>query len=115
MRHAKKNRKFGRESKQREAFMRSLAINLIERNRIRTTRERAKELRPFVEKLITKSKIKSVATMRYLTAHVSEGAKKLLLNEIGPRYAARAGGYTRLRLLAPRISDGARMAIIELI
>jgi large subunit ribosomal protein L17 len=115
MRHSKKGKKFGRETKQRKELLRGLAEALIARGRIVTTRAKAKSLRPYVEKIVTRSKKNNIATVRFLSGKFKRTLVKKLLQEIGPKFADRAGGYTRIINLPPRSSDGAKMAIIELI
>jgi len=115
MRHGKTIRKFGRETKQRTAFIRSLAVSLIEHGKITTTETRAKELRPMVERLITRGKAeKSIASRRIVRALLPKKSADKIFSELGPRFASRNGGYTRITKLSPRASDGARMAVIEL-
>lgn len=116
MRHAKAGRQLRRTSEQKLALMRNLATSLIEAGAIETTEAKAKELRPFVEKLITKAKSGTLHARRLATRHIHkrEAADKLF-QEIGPRYATRAGGYTRILKTGHRKGDGAEMARIELI
>ena len=96
--------------------MRNLAISLIEHGAIETTEAKAKELRPFVEKLITKAKRGTLHDRRLAgrDVHVRHTAD-LLFNEVGPAFATRAGGYTRILRTGHRKGDGADMARIELI
>jgi large subunit ribosomal protein L17 len=96
--------------------MRSLAMSLIEHGAIETTEAKAKELRPFVEKLITKARSGTLHDRRLAGRHVQkrETADKLF-QEIGPTFAKRAGGYTRILKTGHRKGDGADMARIELI
>lgn len=115
MRKRKKGRKFNRKRDQRKAFLKSLARNLILKEKIKTTEARAKELAPFIEKQITRAKNKTLANQRYFLRFYSKETVKKLINEIGLRYKERKGGYTRIIKLGPRISDSAKMAIIELI
>lgn len=125
MRKRKIGRKFSRERDQRRAFLKSLAANLILKEKIRTTVSRAKETSRFVEKLIsqtinsgqaqTEAKEKLVTKRRLLAKLFSPTVNKKLFQEIGPRYKERKGGYTRVTKLGPRKSDGAAMAVIELI
>jgi len=96
MRHYNNKRKFGRNRNQKKALLNSLALNLIVREKIKTTEAKAKELRPFIEKLITKAKKNDVSTRRYV-----------------PKYKDKKGGYTRILKLGARKSDGAKMAQIE--
>ncbi len=121
MKHKKKGRKFGRKRDQRRALLRGLAGNLILKEKITTTEAKAKELRPFVEKLITKSKSAAVgkkdnlSVVRELSKNLPTGARKKLVSQIGSRYKERPGGYTRIVKIGPRKADSAKMAIIELI
>jgi large subunit ribosomal protein L17 len=116
MRHRKAGRQLRRTSEQKLALMRSLASSLIEHGAIETTEAKAKELRPFVEKLITKARNGTLHARRLAGRHVQkrETADKLF-QEIGPRFAKRAGGYTRILKTGHRKGDGAEMARIELI
>ena len=115
MRHGNNKRKFGRERKVRNALMNSLALNLIVRGKIKTTEPKAKELRPFIEKLVTHAKKGDIATRRVVIARLSNRKPevKKLFEVIAPKYADRKGGYTRVLKLGARKSDGAKMAIIE--
>lgn len=115
MNHGRKIRKFGRENDQRRALMRGLANALITHGRIQTTEAKAKSLRPYIEKLITKSKAQNLAARRSLVATVGVQSAAKLIKEIGPRFIERPGGYTRIRRLLPRVSDGAKMAVIEFV
>jgi large subunit ribosomal protein L17 len=116
MRHQKAGRQLRRTTEQKIALMRGLASALIEHGAIETTEAKAKELRPFVEKLITKAKAGTVHKRRLAGRHVQrrEIADKLF-RELGPRFATRAGGYTRILKTGHRKGDGAEMARIELI
>ena len=116
MRHRKAGRQLRRTSEQKLALMRNLATSLIESGAIVTTEAKAKELRPFVEKLITKAKTGTLHNRRLAGRHVAhrETADKLF-QEIGPRFASRKGGYTRILKTGHRKGDGAEMARIELI
>lgn len=111
----KKGRKFGREKTQRRAMMNTLASSLIVHGSIETTECKAKELRSFVEKIITKSKAGGLANTRLVRGSLSSLATKKVFTEIAPKYTDRKGGYTRVIKLPRRISDGAKMAIIELV
>jgi large subunit ribosomal protein L17 len=117
MRHHNANRKFGRSSNQRHALLKGLTASLIEKGRIVTTEAKAKELRPTVEKLVTKAKNPTLASRRLLLAGLynNEAVVSTLINDIAPRYAERAGGYTRIIKLAPRKSDASPMAVIEFV
>jgi large subunit ribosomal protein L17 len=116
MRHRKAGRQLRRTSEQKLALMRGLATSLIEHEQIVTTEAKAKELRPFVEKLITKAKEGTLHARRLAGRHVHKrAAADKLFQEIGPRYKSRAGGYTRILKTGHRKGDGAEMARIELI
>ena len=119
MRHHNSIRKFGLEQNGRRALLRSLAISLIDCGRIETTEAKAKELRPYVEPLITKAQQNTPATLRYLVSRLGSGSQtaivKKLVETIAPKYKKRSGGYTRIIKSAIRQSDGARMAVIEFI
>ncbi|MBX4198379.1 50S ribosomal protein L17 [Candidatus Parcubacteria bacterium] len=115
MRHHNVNRKFGLKTGPRKALMRSLALSLVTREKIQTTEAKAKELRPFVEKLITRSMADTVANRRFLITQLGpQGAKKLIAT-IGPKFKDRKGGYTRVIKLPARMSDGSKMAQIEFV
>ena len=119
MRHHNKNKKFGRERKQRIALMRSLAIALIKNEKIETTEAKAKVIRSYVEKLITKGKKGDLATRRLLNSKLGSGGDlvaKKIIEDLAKRYADRPGGYLRIVKTGNRIgSDGAPMAIIEFV
>lgn len=115
MRKLKKGRKLSRERGQRKALLKSLASSLFLQERIKTTEVKAKEIRSFVEKSITRSRKGDLNSRRLLTRYFPKKIVKKLIDEIGPRYKERKGGYTRIIKLGPRRSDGAKMAIIELI
>ncbi len=116
MRHHNKNRKFGRTRDVRKALLRSLARSLIERGHITTTEAKAKELRPFIEKLVTKGKKDTVSAHRLLTARLlsKTGAKKLI-TDVSSKYQKRNGGYTRITKFPRRSGDASPMARIEFI
>lgn len=111
-----KGRKFGRVQGQREAMLKNLANDFFMKEKIKTTESKAKELRPLVEKFITKAKKGGdLSTRRHLLRFLAQKTVKKLIDQIAPRYKRRPGGYTRIVKLGPRASDGAKMAIIELI
>ena len=116
MRHRKAGRQLRRTSEQRLALLRNLASSLIEHGAIETTEAKAKELRPFVEKLVTKAKQGTLHARRLAGRHVHkrETADKLF-RELGPKFAARPGGYTRILKIGARRGDGAEMARIEFV
>jgi len=117
MRHHHKGRSFGRPKNQRGALLRSLARSLVIHERISTTEAKAKELRPFIEKLVTRAKGGSLATRREITSKLTNRSKevKKLFDVIAPKYKDKNGGYTRVLKLGARKSDGAKMAIIEFV
>lgn len=115
MRKFKKGRKFGREKSQRNALLKSLVSALYLNGKIKTTEAKAKEVSPIAEKFITRAKKSDVSARRLLGGNLSKEIVKKLVDEIAPKYKERKGGYTRIIKLGPRKSDGAKMAIIELL
>lgn len=115
MRHHNKNKKFGRKIGQRAALMRSLAVALVKEEKIKTTEEKSKALRPFVERLITNGKKQTLAARRDLTSQIGVMGAKKIFTVISPKYKDRNGGYVRITKLPRRESDGAREAIIEFV
>ena len=116
MKHRVAGRKLGRTSMHRTALLRNLSTELFRHERIRTTLMKAKELRPFAEKLITLSKRETLHARRLVLRdiHDKEVVSKMF-DTISSRFAARPGGYTRIIKLGPRRGDNAEMALIELI
>jgi large subunit ribosomal protein L17 len=114
MKHHAKIRKLGRTRNLRKALIRSLAEALIENGKIKTTEAKAKEVRPFIEKLITKAKTGGLPAVRVVTARVGASSDKLF-KEIAPKFADRNGGYTRIIKLPARGGDGSKMAVIEFV
>ncbi|MDD2548395.1 MAG: 50S ribosomal protein L17 [Candidatus Pacebacteria bacterium] len=115
MKKLKKGRKFKREKDQRKALLIALASALILSERIKTTEAKAKELSPFIEKKITRARKGDLLARRLLLKDFSPDIVKKLISDIAPKYKERQGGYTRVVKLGQRKSDGARMAIIELV
>jgi large subunit ribosomal protein L17 len=118
MRHRVGYRKLGRITPHRIALLRNLATALFERERIQTTLAKAKELRPFAEKLITLAKREDgrLHARRLVLRDIKDQViVKKLFDSLGARYATRPGGYTRILRLGPRRGDGAEMAIVELL
>ena len=118
MRHRVAHRKLGRTTPHRTALLRNLATALFERERIRTTLPKAKELRPFAEKLITLAKREDgrLSARRQAARHLQDPeVVKKLFDTIGARFASRPGGYTRILRLGTRHGDGAEMAYLELV
>ncbi len=116
MRHRHGYRKLGRTSSHRKALHKNLAIALIMHERIETTVAKAKSLRSYIEKLITKARDADFNTHREIFAHLQDKeATKKLINEIAPKYKERNGGYTRIVRTRTRRGDAAEMAFIELV
>jgi large subunit ribosomal protein L17 len=116
MRHAKKGRKLSRTASHRRATMRNMAINLFRHDRIETTTAKAKELRPYAERLITLAKRGDLHARRLAAQRIHDPeVLRRLFSEIAPKYSSRPGGYTRILKLGPRQGDAAEMALIELV
>jgi large subunit ribosomal protein L17 len=116
MRHAQRGRKLGRTTAHRLAMFRNQLASLVVHERIVTTLPKAKELRPIAEKLITRGKGGSLADRRQVSRVLSDrGHVKKLFDDIGPRFADRAGGYLRIVKLGPRIGDGAETAALQFV
>ena len=116
MRHRHSGRQLNRNSSHRQAMFRNMAISIVEHEVIKTTLPKAKELRRVVEPLITLAKTDSVANRRLAFARTRDNAVVAkLFNELGPRYASRPGGYTRIIKCGFRTGDKAPMAYIELV
>lgn len=118
MRHHVKNRTLGRSKRQRVALLRSLARSLVLQEGIVTTVAKAKELRPFVEKLVTSSKNNTLASRRLVAQRLgnSHDAIKKLHETLAPRYASRAGGYTRiikLGKIGKQATESARVEFVQ--
>ncbi len=115
MRHGNINRKFGRETGQRHALLSSLARSLVLKTRITTTEARAKEIRPLVEKLITRGKKDTLASRRMLIKALGDARIANKLIKMAAGYTERAGGYIRITKMEPRRSDASPMAVIEFV
>lgn len=116
MRHGNGHRKLGRTSAHRRSLFRNLASDLLLHEQIITTVPKAKELRPIVEKLITKGKHNSLHNRRQVAAVLTrKDVLKKLFEDIGPRYAQRPGGYLRIIRAGFRAGDSAAMAVIEFV
>ena len=115
MRHGNNTRKFGRKTDERRALLRSLARSLVLEGRIKTTEARAKEIRPMVEKLLTRGRNATLTNRRMLVSQLGDvkTADKLIKTAEG--YAGRAGGYLRIVKTGPRKGDASPMAIIEFV
>jgi len=116
MRHRKTGRKFGRTTGHRTALSRNLVTALLEHGRIETTEAKGKELRRWVERVITTAKTDDVSARRAVSAVVErpEVTEKVFSN-LMPRLRDRPGGYTRVLKTGPRLGDGAPMVLVELV
>ncbi|MCY4399735.1 MAG: 50S ribosomal protein L17 [Gemmatimonadetes bacterium] len=116
MRHRKKGRGLSRSPSHRKATLRNLAMSLFRHERITTTTAKAKELRPYAERLISLAKRGDLHARRQAARRVADReVLGKLFDEIGPRYEGRPGGYTRILKLGNRKGDAADMALIELV
>ena len=115
MRHGDKNRKFGRERGQRRAFLKSLMRNLVLRKKMTTTVARAKEIRPLIEKMLTKGKNPTLANRRLLIAQLGDERDAARIIKVAEDYKERQGGYLRITKMGPRKGDAAQMAVIEFV
>ena len=116
MRHRKSGRKLGKTSTHRDAMFRNMVTSLFEHERIVTTKEKAKEIRPIAEKMITLAKRGDLHARRQALSYIkSEGVVAKLFSEIQEQFADRNGGYTRIIQTGVRRGDCASMAIIELV
>lgn len=115
MRHRNKKIKLGRSPQQRKAILRAMASALILKERIFTTEGKAKKLKPFIERTISRSRENTLANRRFLLETFSPRIVQKLFKEIGPRYVNQPGGYTRIVKAGSRKADSAKMVLIELI
>ena len=116
MRHRKKGRGLSRSPSHRKAVLRNMATSLFRHERITTTTARAKELRPYAERLITLARRGDLHARRLAARRIADREiLGKLFDDIGPRYRERPGGYTRILKLGNRKGDAADMALIELV
>lgn len=116
MRHGKALRKLGRTTAHRMSLLRNLSTSFFDKERISTTLPKAKELRPFAEKLITLARRDNLHSRRLVARTIqNKTVVKKLFDTLGPRFAQRQGGYSRILKLGSRSGDGAEMAILELL
>jgi len=116
MRHGHGLRKLNRTSEHRQAMFRNMCVSLLRHEAIKTTVPKAKELRRVVEPLITLAKVSSVANRRLAFNRLRDrDIVGKLFDELGPRYNARPGGYTRILKMGFRVGDNAPMAFVELV
>jgi large subunit ribosomal protein L17 len=116
VRHRRSGRKLGRDSSHRKAMYANLACSLIEHGRIRTTEAKAKAVRPFAEQMISLGRRGDLHARRRALAHLrSQEIVYKLFSDVGPRFAERPGGYSRIVKLGRRKGDAAEMAYLELV
>jgi large subunit ribosomal protein L17 len=116
MRHRNSGRQLSRNASHRHAMLRNMATSLLQHETIRTTVPKAKELRRVVEPLITLAKVDSIAMRRLAYARLRDDVVvEKLFADLGPRFKARAGGYTRILKMEPRPGDSADMALMQLV
>lgn len=115
MKHQSKGRKLGRKKDQRKALRKSLMEGLVEHGKIKTTEAKAKEIRPKIEKLVSRARKDTLAGRRLLAKQLSAKSVKKMMGDIGPRYVERKGGYTRIIKMGARKGDSSPMAIIEFV
>jgi large subunit ribosomal protein L17 len=116
MRHRRAGRKLGRSASERKSLYSGLAAALIEHGRIKTTEAKAKAVRPIAEQMITLGRRGDIHARRQALAYLrSQDVVYKLFSDVAPRFAERAGGYTRIVKLGPRQGDAANMAYLELV
>ena len=116
MRHRNSGRQLSRNASHRHAMLRNMATSLLQHETIRTTVPKAKELRRVVEPLITLAKVDSIGSRRLAYSRLrDETVVDKLFDDLGPRFKARAGGYTRILKMEPRPGDNADMALVQLV
>lgn len=115
MLHGNKVKQLSRKAGQRNALVKTLAVSFVKHESIKTTETKAKVLKSFVEKLITKGKKGDLQTQRLIAKYVGAQTAAKIVKEISPRYADRKGGYTRVTKLQTRLSDGSRMSQIAFV
>jgi large subunit ribosomal protein L17 len=116
MRHRNSGRQLSRNSSHRHAMLRNMATSLLRHETIRTTVPKAKELRRVVEPLITMAKVDNIGLRRLAHSRLRDDAVvEKLFSDLGPRFKARAGGYTRILHMLPRAGDAAPMALMQLV
>ncbi len=115
MLHRNKNKQLSRTRNQRNALLKTLVVSLVRDGKIKTTQIKAKVLKSFIEKLITKGKGGGLNARKLLASKVGPATAKKIVKEISPKYKDRNGGYTRVVKLERRLSDGSYMAQIEFV
>jgi len=115
MLHGNKKKQLSRGRNQRNALIKTLAVSLIKHEKIATTEIKAKVLKPFVEKLITKGKEGTLSSQRLIASRIGPVSANKIVKVLSPKYMDRKGGYTRVIKIKTRLSDGANMAQIEFV
>ena len=116
MRHKVSGRKFDRPTAHRLAMFRNLVTDLLRYEQLKTTEAKAKEIRGLAEKMITLGKDGSLASRRQALAYIyDKDVVRKVFDDLGPRYQARTGGYTRMVRIGPRLGDGAPIVSLELV
>ncbi len=116
MRHRKKGKILSRKIGPRKALFKGLARSLILNNRITTTEAKAKAVKPIIERLISRARVNSLDNLRKINAYLQDReATKKIMEELGPRYKERPGGYLRIIKIGTRRGDVAHMVILELV
>lgn len=115
MLHSNKNKQLSRTRNQRNALIKTLGVSLVRDGKITTTEIKAKVLRSFIEKLVTKGKAGTLAAHKLLASNIGPTAAQKIVKVIAPKYIDRKGGYTRVIKLKRRLSDGSNMAQIEFV
>lgn len=115
MLHSNKNKQLGRNRNQRNALIKTLGVSLVKHGKIQTTEVKAKVLKSFIERLVTKGIEGTLHAQRLIASRIGPVSASKIMKEISPKYKNRKGGYTRVIKLKTRLSDGARMAQIEFV
>ncbi len=115
MLHGNKNKQLGRTRNGRNALIKTLAVSLVKYGKIQTTEIKAKVLKSFIEKLITRGIQGNLQAQRLIAEKLGQDSARKIVKEIAPKYKDRKGGYTRVIKVKTRLSDGARMAQIEFV
>jgi large subunit ribosomal protein L17 len=115
MLHGNKKKQLGREKNQRNALVKTLAVSLVKYEKIVTTETKAKVLKSFIEKLITKGKEGDLNAQKIIASRIGAVSATKILKTISPKYKDRKGGYTRVIKVKTRLSDGSKMAQIEFV
>jgi large subunit ribosomal protein L17 len=115
MLHGNKKKQLGRKRNQRNALIKTLAVSLIKHEKITTTEAKAKVLKTFVEKLITKGKEANLSAQKLISSRIGAVSATKIVKTLSPKYADRNGGYTRIIKVKTRLSDASKMVQIEFV